>query len=68
MQAIVDAVDPAQTLTGLTLVNRELARSFLPQFIKGLAIGTVIVIAARRGGVPRLAAVAATRCCRPPSG
>ena len=45
LQTIVDAVDPAQTLTGLTVVNQELARSFLPQFIKGLAIGTLIVIA-----------------------
>ncbi len=45
VQAIVDEIDPAQTLTGLPLVNRELARTFLPQFIKGLAIGTVIVIA-----------------------
>jgi predicted RND superfamily exporter protein len=26
-------------------VNRELARSFLPQFLKGLTIGTVIVVA-----------------------
>ena len=26
-------MDRAQTLTGLTLVNRELARSFLPQFL-----------------------------------
>jgi len=45
VQAIVAAVDPAQEFTGLTLVNRELARSFIPQFIKGLAIGTAIVIA-----------------------
>jgi predicted exporter len=45
VQRIVDAVDPAQRFTGLTLVNRELARSFLPQFIKGLVIGTVIVVA-----------------------
>jgi predicted RND superfamily exporter protein len=44
VQQIVDAVDPAGHFTGLTLVNRELARSFLPQFVKGLAIGTVIVI------------------------
>jgi predicted exporter len=44
VQQIVDEVDPAQRFTGLTLVNRELARSFLPQFVKGLAIGTVIVI------------------------
>jgi predicted RND superfamily exporter protein len=45
VQRIVEEVDPSQTFTGLTLVNRELARSFLPQFIKGLAIGTLIVIA-----------------------
>jgi len=45
LQQIVDAVDPAQRFTGLTLVNRELARSFLPQFIKGLVIGTIIVVA-----------------------
>jgi predicted RND superfamily exporter protein len=44
VQAIVDAVDPSQTLTGLPLVNRELARTFLPQFLKGLTIGTVLVI------------------------
>jgi hypothetical protein len=44
VQTIVDAVDPAQTFTGLTLVNRELARSFVPQFIKGLAIGTTLVV------------------------
>jgi len=45
VEEIVAAVDPSAVLTGLTLVNRELARSFLPQFIKGLAIGTAIVIA-----------------------
>ena len=45
VQAIVNEVDPSQTLTGLALVNRELARSFVPQFVKGLVIGTVIVIA-----------------------
>jgi predicted exporter len=44
-QRIVDEVDPSQTFTGLTLVNRELARSFLPQFVKGLTIGTLVVIA-----------------------
>jgi predicted RND superfamily exporter protein len=42
---IVERVDPAQTLTGLALVNRELERRFLPQFLKGLIIGTVIVVA-----------------------
>jgi predicted exporter len=45
VQRIVDQVDPSQRFTGLTLVNRELARSFLPQFVKGLVIGTVIVVA-----------------------
>ena len=45
IQAIVDAVDPAQTLTGLQLVNRELSRKFLPEFAKGLAIGTTVVLA-----------------------
>ena len=43
LQTVVDAVDPAQTLTGLAVVNQELARNFVPQFIKGLAIGTLIV-------------------------
>jgi predicted RND superfamily exporter protein len=45
VQRIVDEVDPSQTFTGLTPVNRELARSFLPQFVKGLTIGTLIVVA-----------------------
>jgi uncharacterized protein len=45
VQRIVHEVDPSQTFTGLTLVNRELARSFLPQFVKGLTIGTLIVVA-----------------------
>jgi len=45
VQAIVDSTDPSQQFTGLTLVNQQLARSFLPQFIKGLVIGTAIVVA-----------------------
>jgi uncharacterized protein len=44
IQALVDAVDPGQTLTGLQLVNGELAARFLPQFLKGLSIGTAIVV------------------------
>jgi predicted RND superfamily exporter protein len=44
IHAIVDAVDSTQSLTGLALVNRELSRLFLPQFIRGLVIGSVIVI------------------------
>ncbi len=44
LQSTVDAVDPSQTLTGLPLVNAELAKRFLPDFVKGLAIGTFIVV------------------------
>src|SRR5207244_2044649 len=44
IQGIVDQVDPSQAFTGLPLVNRELARSFMPQFLKGLTIGTVLVV------------------------
>ncbi|HEY7499051.1 MAG TPA: MMPL family transporter [Vicinamibacterales bacterium] len=40
----VAAVDPHATLTGLALVNRELADRFLPQFVKGLSIGSIVVI------------------------
>jgi uncharacterized protein len=32
-------------LTGLPLVNRELADRFVPEFLKGLSIGTIVVIA-----------------------
>ena len=45
LERIVAEVDPDQTLTGITPVNRELAERFVPQFVKGLAIGTVLVIA-----------------------
>ena len=45
VQTVIDTVDAAQTLTGLPLVNRELSRRFLPQFLKGLAIGTILVLA-----------------------
>jgi predicted RND superfamily exporter protein len=44
VQRIVGSVDAGQSLTGLPLVNRELARRFMPQFIRGLAIGTVLVV------------------------
>jgi hypothetical protein len=43
-EAIVGETDPAMTMTGLPLVNRELADRFLPQFLRGLAIGTSIVL------------------------
>jgi hypothetical protein len=45
LERLVARVDPSQTLTGLPLVNRELAQRFLPQFLKGLVIGTLIVVA-----------------------
>lgn len=44
VQAVIDAVDPSQTLTGLPMVNLDLAKRFLPDFIKGLGIGTLIVV------------------------
>jgi predicted RND superfamily exporter protein len=44
LQRIVNSDDPNQTLTGLALVNAELARRFMPQFMKGLAIGTAMVV------------------------
>jgi predicted RND superfamily exporter protein len=44
LQDIVRRVDPGQTVTGLPLVNRELSQRFLPQFLKGLAIGTLMVV------------------------
>ncbi len=31
-------------LTGLALVNRELAARFVPQFLRGLAIGSIVVV------------------------
>ena len=42
--AVVSQVDSTQVLTGLPLVNRELADRFLPQFLEGLAIGTAVVL------------------------
>jgi predicted RND superfamily exporter protein len=44
LQRLVDGADSGTTLTGLALVNRELAERFMPQFLKGLVIGTIIVI------------------------
>ena len=35
---------PGAVLTGLPMVNRELSRMFLPQFFKGLAIGSLGVL------------------------
>ena len=44
LETAVAGVGSHATLTGLPLVNEELSRTFLPQFIRGLAIGTLIVI------------------------
>jgi uncharacterized protein len=44
IQETIQNVDPTARLTGLPLVNRELADRFLPQFIRGLAVGTLLVI------------------------
>jgi predicted exporter len=45
LQRIAGEVEPAATVTGLPIVNRELAERFLPAFVKGLTIGTVVVVA-----------------------
>ena len=39
------ASDPTAIVTGLPLVNAELARRFVPEFVRGLSIGTIIVVA-----------------------
>jgi predicted RND superfamily exporter protein len=44
VQMLVNDGDASQTLTGLPLVNEELARRFLPDFATGLAIGTAVVV------------------------
>jgi len=41
---IAAAEAPEVVVTGLPMVNRELSDMFLPQFLKGLAIGSVIVV------------------------
>lgn len=45
LQRAVVASDPTAIVTGLPLVNAELARRFVPEFVKGLSIGTIIVVA-----------------------
>ncbi|MEN3337083.1 MAG: uncharacterized protein V7647_759 [Acidobacteriota bacterium] len=45
--ATVSAVvqeDRSATLTGLPVVNAELGRRFLPQFLRGLLVGTIAVV------------------------
>jgi predicted RND superfamily exporter protein len=41
---IVSAEAPGVILTGLPMVNRELSAMFLPEFLKGLAIGSIVVL------------------------
>ena len=45
LERAVHEADPTATLTGLPLVNRELSDRFLPQFVRGLSIGALIVVA-----------------------
>jgi uncharacterized protein len=43
LRRIVRDVDPRLRLSGLPAINQELRRQFLPQFLKGIAIGTMAV-------------------------
>lgn len=45
LDALVRSVDPRLQLTGVSVINRELARTFLPAFLRGIAIGTAAVFA-----------------------
>lgn len=44
LRRLVAEYDEEGVLTGLPLVNRELAERFTPQFLRGLAIGTLVVL------------------------
>lgn len=44
LERIVAATDPSAVLTGLARVNGELAARFMPELLKGLSIGTVVVV------------------------
>ncbi|HEY6213486.1 MAG TPA: MMPL family transporter, partial [Vicinamibacterales bacterium] len=43
LRQIVHDVDPGLRLTGLPIINHDLRRQFLPQFLKGIALGTAAV-------------------------
>ncbi len=45
LPALVRRTAPSFTLTGVPFVNRELAARFLPQFLRGVAIGSLAVFA-----------------------
>jgi predicted RND superfamily exporter protein len=44
LREAVAASGGAMVLSGLPLVNEELAARFMPQFVRGLAVGSVVVI------------------------
>ena len=44
LERAVAASDPEAIVTGLPPVNAELAHRFLPEFVKGLSIGTIVVV------------------------
>jgi predicted RND superfamily exporter protein len=44
VQTIVEQEDASQTLTGLPVLNRELAQTFTGEFLKGLTVGAVLVV------------------------
>ena len=44
LEEIVESTERGGTLTGLPFVNRDLADRFLPQFLKGLALGSIVVL------------------------
>ena len=44
LRRIVGEVGDGAVLTGVSLVNQELASRFLPEFLKGLGVGTVLVV------------------------
>ncbi len=43
LRRIVHDVDPSLRLTGLPVINHDLRRQVVPEFLKGLAIGTLAV-------------------------
>jgi predicted RND superfamily exporter protein len=44
LQTAVDGASGRMVLTGLPMVNRELSAGFVPQFLRGLVVGTVVVL------------------------
>ena len=43
LDALVQSVDSQLQLTGVSVINHALARTFLPEFLRGIAIGTAAV-------------------------